>query len=100
MVRSSFPKEILINLVLNWTNVFTTPVNVVPLPVSDWLFIDPSVLQATGPVLPSTSVKTSGSDKYKHKKKSKSSKKSALPATDVIDAESKISCDATVQPPR
>ena len=57
--------------------IFTTPkmpVNVVPPPISDQPFIDPSVVQATSPMLPSTSVKTSGSDK--HKKKSKSSKKS------------------------
>ena len=54
---------------------------------------DPSVVQATGPVLPSTSVKTSGSDKQKHTKKSNSSKKSALPTTSPVDAESKISSD-------
>ena len=47
-------------------------------------------------MLPSTSVKTSGSDK--HKKKSKSSKKSALPATGPVDGESKISSDTTIQP--
>ena len=65
-------------------NIFITPkmpVNIVPSLVSDRPFIDLSVVQATSPVLPSTSVKTSGSDKHKHKKKSKSSRQSALPAT-------------------
>ena len=82
-------------------NIFTTPkmpVNVVPPPVSDRPFIDPSVVQATSPVLPSTSVKTSGSDKYKHKNKYKSLKKFALPSTSPVDAESKISSDTTIQP--
>ena len=72
-------------------------VNVIPPPFSDGPFIDPSVVQATGLVQPSTSVKTSGSDKHKHKE-SKSSKKSALPATSPVDTESKISSDTTVQP--
>ena len=83
---------------LNRGNIFTTPKmpdNVVPPPVSDRPFIDPSGVQATGPVLPSTSVEASGSDK--HKKKSKSSKKSVLPATGPVDSENKISSDIVVQ---
>ena len=74
------------------------PVNVVPPLVSDWPFIDPSVVQATSLVLPSTSIKISRSDKHEHKKKSKSSKKSALPATGLVDVESKIFSDTVIQP--